>query len=77
MLTTCERPQRMELTASDEIVALENMDVLGRNGFEVEEVDEDDEVRQGGKLWLVAQPVSKSTTFDMKGTLSRLCACMS
>ncbi|KAH0579376.1 hypothetical protein H2248_003513 [Termitomyces sp. 'cryptogamus'] len=60
------KPQRMELTASDELVALENMDVLRRNGFEVEEVGEDDEVRQGARLRLIAQPVSKSTTFDMK-----------
>ncbi|KAG6898189.1 hypothetical protein C0993_007041, partial [Termitomyces sp. T159_Od127] len=56
----------MELTASDELVALENMDVLHQNGFEVEETVEDDGVTQGGRLRLVAQPVSKSTTFDMK-----------
>lgn len=57
----------MELTASDELVALENLDVLRRNGFEIEEVGEEDGFRQSGRLQLMAQPVSKSTTFDMKG----------
>ncbi|KAG6887789.1 hypothetical protein C0992_010743, partial [Termitomyces sp. T32_za158] len=60
------KPQRMELTAADELVALENLDVLRRNGFEVEEAGEEDGVRPGDRLQLVAQPVSKSTTFDMK-----------
>ncbi|GLB43816.1 putative DNA mismatch repair protein [Lyophyllum shimeji] len=46
------KPQAMELTASDELLALENMDVLRQNGFEVEEADVDE--------------VSKSTVFDMK-----------
>ena len=55
----------MELTASDEIVAMENLDVLRQNGFEVE-VDES-EGSQGSRLKLTAQPISKSTVFDMKG----------
>ncbi|KAF8063172.1 DNA mismatch repair protein MutL, partial [Lyophyllum atratum] len=59
------RPRAMELTASDELLALENMDVLRQNGFEVEESGED-EARQGARLWLTAQPVSKSTVFDMQ-----------
>jgi len=61
----------MELTASDEIVAMENLDVLQQNGFEVE-VDESED-SQGGRLKLTAQPVSKSTMFDMKGQFSFLC----
>ncbi|KAG5635395.1 hypothetical protein H0H81_011417 [Sphagnurus paluster] len=56
------RPQPMELTASDELLAIENMDVLRQNGFEVEEVQD----LQGTRLQLTAQPVSKSTVFDMK-----------
>lgn len=58
------RPEPLELTAADEILAVENIDVLKRNGFEV--------VRQGGedddegRLHLVAQPVSKGTVFDTK-----------
>ncbi|KAF5376466.1 hypothetical protein D9615_008594 [Tricholomella constricta] len=59
------RPQAMELIASDELLAIENMDVLRQNGFEVEELDED-ESRQGARLRLTAQPVSKSTVFDIK-----------
>ncbi|OAX37968.1 hypothetical protein K503DRAFT_692355 [Rhizopogon vinicolor AM-OR11-026] len=54
------RPERLELTAAGEILAVENMDVLKRNGFEV--------VRQGeeGRLHLVAQSMCKDTVFDMK-----------
>jgi hypothetical protein len=33
------RPQPLELTAADEMLAIENIDVLQRNGFEVD-VDE-------------------------------------
>ena len=61
----------MELTASDEIVAMENLDVLRQNGFEVE-VDES-EGSQGGRLKLIAQPISKRTVFDMKGQFSFVC----
>jgi DNA mismatch repair protein PMS2 len=66
----------LELTAADELLAIENVDVLRKNGFEVE-VDGEKEVgsdsddvapAQGGRLKLTAQPVSKSTVFDMKGT---------
>ncbi|KAG6918010.1 hypothetical protein DXG01_017020 [Tephrocybe rancida] len=61
------KPQMMELTASDELIALENMDMLRQNGFEVEEVEgTNEELRQAGRLRLTAQPVSKSTVFDMK-----------
>ncbi|KAG6901142.1 hypothetical protein C0995_016557 [Termitomyces sp. Mi166 len=70
MLISFGRPQSIELTASDELVALENMDVLRQNGFEVEKIEGDDDLRQGARLQLVAQPVSKSTTFDMKGITS-------
>ena len=62
------------MTAADELTAVENIDVLRQNGFEVEvetpenvdpEEMECDDVQ--GKLKLLALPVSKSTTFDMKG----------
>jgi DNA mismatch repair protein PMS2 len=56
----------MELTASDELLAMENMDVLRQNGFEVE-VDGEGECGHGCRLKLTAQPISKSTVFDMKG----------
>ncbi|KAK7436203.1 ATP-binding mismatch repair protein [Stygiomarasmius scandens] len=69
------RPQALELTASDELVAIENLDVLKKNGFELE-VPEDPDVEMlddetsgtqvHRRLKLVAQPVSKSTMFDMK-----------
>jgi DNA mismatch repair protein PMS2 len=56
----------MELTASDELLAVENIDVLRLNGFEVE-IDGDSDGSQGSRLKLTAQPISKSTVFDMKG----------
>ncbi|KAJ7187290.1 hypothetical protein C8R46DRAFT_1207248 [Mycena filopes] len=66
------RAQPLELTAGDELVALENLDVLRQNGFEVDEsqaaTDDDDSPAQGqgARLSLTAQPISKDTVFDMK-----------
>ena len=58
------RPRVLELTAADELVALENMVVLQQNGFEVGlEMDQP----AGRRLKLVAQPVSKNTEFDVQG----------
>ncbi|KAI0272033.1 hypothetical protein BGY98DRAFT_1003906 [Russula aff. rugulosa BPL654] len=56
-------PRVLELTAADELVALENMAVLQQNGFEVElAVDEP----AGRRLRLLAQSVSKKTEFDVQ-----------
>ncbi|KIJ19585.1 hypothetical protein PAXINDRAFT_68886 [Paxillus involutus ATCC 200175] len=67
------RPQQLQLTAVDELLAIENMDILKRNGFEVSQVDETerletdcDEDTARPRLQLVAQPMSKETVFDMK-----------
>jgi len=63
------RPIPLELTAADELVAVDNMDVLRQNGFEVVvsgDHDEDDLAEGGRQLNLVAQPISKNTVFDMK-----------
>jgi DNA mismatch repair protein PMS2 len=65
-LTTKYRPQPLELTAADELLATENIEVLRQNGFEIE-VDDSEYSGQGSRLKLVAQPISKSTVFDMKG----------
>jgi len=62
------RPRPLELTAADELVAIENVDVLRSNGFEVS-IDEDAASGTGERVKLVAQPVSKSTTFDMQGII--------
>ena len=56
----------MQLTAGDEIVAVENLDILRSNGFEVL-VDEDQVPGRGERIKLSAMPVSKETTFDFKG----------
>jgi hypothetical protein len=45
---------------------MENMDILRQNGFEVS-IDEADPEGGSCRLKLVAQPVSKSTVFDVKG----------
>lgn len=67
------RPQPLNLTAADELVALENIDVLKRNGFEVSPVEvsagidcDEEESSPSARLHLIAQPVSKDTVFDMK-----------
>lgn len=76
------RPRPLNLTAADELVALENMDVLKRNGFEVGPVEvsagvdhqagaadiecDEEESSPNARLHLMAQPISKDTVFDMK-----------
>lgn len=66
----------LELSAADNIVARENIEVLRRNGFDVtveeafshDEDEEDDALFSiNGTLKLTAKPVSKSTVFGMKG----------
>ncbi|KAJ6535110.1 MutL C terminal dimerization domain-containing protein [Mycena capillaripes] len=59
------RSQPLELTAGDELLALENIDMLRQNGFEVE-TEAEGAAGQGPRLSLTAQPVSKDTVFDMK-----------
>lgn len=60
------RPKPLQLTAGDELVAMENLDVLRSNGFNVE-VDEDLPPGRGERIKLLAMPVSKETVFDFKG----------
>jgi DNA mismatch repair protein PMS2 len=64
------RRQPLELTASDELLAMENIEVLRQNGFEIE-IDEA-AAGQGSRLHLAAKPTSGSTDFDMKGRLSSM-----
>jgi DNA mismatch repair protein PMS2 len=59
-----DSPRALELTASDELVAIENSEVLRANGFDVF-VDEDAPAHERVKL--VSHPVSKTTDFDLKG----------
>ena len=63
-LTVSHSPQVLELAAADEIVALENIEVLRQNGFEL---DVSEDLAPGQRMQLTAQPISKSTVFDMKG----------
>ncbi|BEI83571.1 hypothetical protein CcaverHIS002_0401750 [Cutaneotrichosporon cavernicola] len=57
------KPRAMQLTAADELVAMENLDALRANGFEVG-VNEDALPGRGERVSLKAMPVSKETTFD-------------
>lgn len=55
-------------------MALENLEILRSNGFEVD-VDEAKPPGRGERISLVAMPVSKETTFDFKGQFpSSLCS---
>ena len=71
----CRRPQQLQLTAADEMLAVENMDVLKLNGFELERAEEqeafedEDEAGVRMRLQLIAQPMSKDTVFDMQGNV--------
>ncbi|KAG9123239.1 hypothetical protein FRC07_000063 [Ceratobasidium sp. 392] len=59
------RPRLLELSIVDELTALDNLDVLKKNGFVVQ-VDKDAPEGERPKLRLAAQPSSKDTMFDMK-----------
>ena len=58
-------PLTLELPASDELLAIENAEILHQNGFDIEVNGGDSE--RNRRMKLVAQPVSKSTVFDLKG----------
>ncbi|BGP71465.1 DNA mismatch repair protein PMS1 [Rhodotorula toruloides] len=55
-------PRSLGLPSADEITALEHLDLLRLNGYEVA-IDEDAQI--GERVKLVAQPVSKETVFDV------------
>ncbi|RUS28171.1 hypothetical protein BC938DRAFT_482215 [Jimgerdemannia flammicorona] len=57
------RPRCPELTAAEELTAIENIEILRANGFEIE-VDPDAEPTK--RIKIVSQPMSKCTLFDMK-----------
>ncbi|ORY23204.1 hypothetical protein BCR39DRAFT_501064 [Naematelia encephala] len=59
------KPRPLQLTAGDEITAMESLDVLRINGFDVE-IDEDAAPGRGERVKLTAMPVSKETVFDFK-----------
>lgn len=58
------RPRTLNLPSHDEITAMEHLDMLHMNGFEVV-VDE--EAPLGERVKLAAQPVSKGTEFGVAG----------
>ncbi|KAF3918579.1 hypothetical protein AA313_de0201000 [Arthrobotrys entomopaga] len=56
-------PKMLELSAMDELVVMDNMEVLKKNGFVVEV---DDEGPVGRRCRLVSLPMSKDKVFDLK-----------
>ncbi|PIL33828.1 hypothetical protein GSI_03534 [Ganoderma sinense ZZ0214-1] len=56
-------PEVLELAAADELVALENMDMLHQNGFEL---DIADDRPAGQRVRMTAHPVSGTTKFTAK-----------
>ncbi|KAG9306232.1 hypothetical protein G9A89_016136 [Geosiphon pyriformis] len=56
-------PRPLELTAAEEMVAIENIEILRQNGFDIML---DNEAPVTRKLKLVSQPVSKNTIFGLK-----------
>ncbi|CAE6458072.1 unnamed protein product [Rhizoctonia solani] len=59
------KPKILELNIVDELIAIDNMDVLSKNGFVIQ-VDKEAQGDERPKVRLVAQPMSKDTMFDMK-----------
>ncbi|BGO92545.1 ATP-binding mismatch repair protein [Rhodotorula toruloides] len=55
-------PRSLGLPSADEITAMEHLDLLRLNGYDVA-IDEDAQI--GERVKLVAQPVSKETVFDV------------
>jgi DNA mismatch repair ATPase MutL len=58
------QPRSIGLTASEEMVAMDNVEILKANGFDIE-VDENAPPTQ--KIKIVSQPISKNTMFSTKG----------
>ncbi|KAJ9104150.1 hypothetical protein QFC19_004134 [Naganishia cerealis] len=64
---TLIQPKPLQLPSADEITAMENLDILAKNGFGVS-VDEDAPYGKGQRIRLTSMPVSKETVFDVKGS---------
>ncbi|KAI8388737.1 uncharacterized protein BYT42DRAFT_611743 [Radiomyces spectabilis] len=64
------RPQRLELTASEELVVIENANILRANGFEIE-INEDNESSK--RVQVLSQPTSKNTMFDKRDFGELIC----
>lgn len=57
------QPRLLELSASDELVALQHVDAIRLNGFDI---DIEEEGVAGSRIKLLALPVSKGTTFGVR-----------
>lgn len=59
------RPRSLNLPSHEEIIAIENVEILRLNGFDVL-INEDADI--GQRVKLIAQPVSKDTVFGVEGS---------
>jgi DNA mismatch repair protein PMS2 len=58
-------PKRLELTALEEEVVMENLTAIETNGFQIN-INTDGEYPVGSRCQLMALPLSRETTFDLK-----------
>lgn len=64
MTDFCDSPRTIEMTASEEMVAIDNLDILKLNGFDIQV---DYEAPPTQRIKIISQPVSKNTMFNTKG----------
>lgn len=57
-------PQELELTASEEHIVMDNLEIFKANGFGVEVLPDNEPTK---RIRVVSHPVSKNTVFDKKG----------
>lgn len=62
-----DRPETLELTAADALVAVENIDTIRKNGFELDISEHTGSEDHVGHIKLTAKPISKDTVFGLKG----------
>lgn len=54
------------MTAAEELVVIDNLEIFQANGFEVEILSDNEPTK---RIRIVSQPVSKNTVFDKKGKI--------
>jgi len=59
-------PQQLQLSAADEMLAIENIDILQQNGFDIVVNNDEERDPTVPRISLAGLPISKETVFDMK-----------
>lgn len=63
---TIDRPQVLDLTAAEELIVIDNLEIFEANGFGVEILQDNEPTK---RVKLVSHATSKNTVFDKHGTL--------